>query len=256
MKALPLPTVCMDVNEGRSAMRLGGRPRLPPSQPWPHRGERPLDYLAEIDLRVIREIGGPDWLPDVGFLHVFYDAERQPWGFDPADRDGWAVLMTPDLAVSPDPGPDGSQREQPFSARALGGRLSVSYPHPERLNLPGPTLATYDIDEVYAFLEGDVGSEPQHRLGGYPSPIQNDTMELESQLASNGIYVGDAEGYRTAAAKALESGVADWKLLLQLDSDETSGMMWGDGGRLYFWIREQDARAGDFSKVWTILQCH
>jgi uncharacterized protein YwqG len=44
-------------------------------------------------------------------------------------------------------------------------------------------------------------------------------------------------------------------LLLQVDSDDV-GMMWGDGGRLYFWIREQDARRADFSNVWMILQCY
>jgi uncharacterized protein YwqG len=44
-------------------------------------------------------------------------------------------------------------------------------------------------------------------------------------------------------------------LLLQLDTDDDAGMMWCDVGSLYFWIREQDARAGDFSKIWMILQC-
>ena len=33
-------------------------------------------------------------------------------------------------------------------------------------------------------------------------------------------------------------------------------MMWGDVGTLHCWIREPDARAGDFSGVWLILQCH
>ncbi len=33
-------------------------------------------------------------------------------------------------------------------------------------------------------------------------------------------------------------------------------MKWGDVGTLHCWIREPDARAGDFSGVWLILQCH
>jgi uncharacterized protein YwqG len=53
----------------------------------------------------------------------------------------------------------------------------------------------------------------------------------------------------------MSSAPADWRLLLQLDTDNDAGMMWGDTGTLYFWIREQDARAGDFSKIWMILQC-
>jgi len=66
-------------------------------------------------------------------------------------------------------------------------------------------------------------------------------MELECQRA-----VSPSEGGARAS---------DWRLLLQLDTDEEAGMMWGDTGRLYFWVREQDARAGDFSRTWTILQC-
>jgi uncharacterized protein YwqG len=53
----------------------------------------------------------------------------------------------------------------------------------------------------------------------------------------------------------LEPGAKDWKLLLQLASDEDTEMMWGDGGTLYFWIREADLPDRDFSKVWIILQC-
>ena len=52
------------------------------------------------------------------------------------------------------------------------------------------------------------------------------------------------------------AGVDEWRLLLQVDSDDDAGMMWCDVGQLYFWVREVDARAGDFSRTWTILQSH
>ena len=94
-----------------------------------------------------------------------------------------------------------------------------------------------------------------HKLLGYPDPVQNE-MQTECQLVSNGIYCGDADGYRSARAEALRPGAADWRLLLQVDSEEDrAGMMWGDVGRVYFWIRDQDLRMRNFDAVWCILQC-
>jgi len=69
-------------------------------------------------------------------------------------------------------------------------------------------------------------------------------MEMERQTATTGL--------RRSANKL--GNVTDWRLLLQLDTDDDAGMMWCDVGSLYFWVREQDARAGDFSAAWMILQ--
>lgn len=80
-------------------------------------------------------------------------------------------------------------------------------------------------------------------------------MELECQLASNGLYVGNSSGYDDPRRPALEPGAVDWQLLLQIDSDDDVGMMWGDVGMLYFWVRKQDAERADFSNVWMVLQC-
>jgi uncharacterized protein YwqG len=94
-----------------------------------------------------------------------------------------------------------------------------------------------------------------HRLFGYPQLIQN-PMERECQLASNGVYCGSSEGYRSEQAKILEPGATDWQLLLQIDSDEKGpGWMWGDVGRIYFWVRQQDLRLLQFEDVWLVFQC-
>jgi uncharacterized protein YwqG len=94
-----------------------------------------------------------------------------------------------------------------------------------------------------------------HQLLGTATAIQNADMEREAQLASNGLYLGHGKVDPKREA-ALAAGIKDWTLLLQLDSDDAADMMWGDAGRLYFWIRKQDLRARDFSRVWMILQCH
>ena len=31
--------------------------------------------------------------------------------------------------------------------------------------------------------------------------------------------------------------------------------MWGDCGCIYFWLKKQDLAAGNFDRVWLILQC-
>ncbi len=81
-------------------------------------------------------------------------------------------------------------------------------------------------------------------------------MELECQLVTNGIWCGDQKGYEDPRVPTLEPGAADWRLLLQLDSDDNPKWMWGDAGRLYFWIREQDLAERNFSRVWCIEQCY
>ena len=82
-------------------------------------------------------------------------------------------------------------------------------------------------------------------------------MRLECQLVTNGLYCGDATGYQDPRRASLELGASDWQLLLQIDSDEERlGWMWGDVGRVYFWIRRQDLASADFEGAWAVLQCY
>jgi uncharacterized protein YwqG len=118
----------------------------------------------------------------------------------------------------------------------------------ERLRLSDKENDSY-IDRPQAGRKG----EPIHRLFGYPEQVQVHDMPLECECASHGLRIGDLSGNQRAA---LEKGASDWRLLFQIDSDEGKlGTAWGDAGRVYFWIREQDLQRRDFSKVWLIMQC-
>ncbi len=79
-------------------------------------------------------------------------------------------------------------------------------------------------------------------------------MEIECQLASHGVYCGESSVHSAPEFARLRDGAGDWRLLLQLDSDDDLGVMWGDGGILYFWIREEDAQTGRFDNAWVVLQ--
>ncbi len=99
---------------------------------------------------------------------------------------------------------------------------------------------------------------PIHRLLGKPEIIQN-PMEKECQMVTNGIPWGTTEWFtdpemRKRGEALLESAPDEWRLLLQVDSDFDADMMWGDIGRLYFWIRDEDLKKRDFSRCWMILQ--
>ena len=115
---------------------------------------------------------------------------------------------------------------------------------------------TSHIRALGAQREAQYQNVPKHQMGGYPEPIQSAEMDLECQLVTNGLYLGDARGYSDPRAEALKDGAAEWRLLLQLDSDDELGVMWGDVGMIYFWVREPEARRGEFGGTWLILQCY
>jgi uncharacterized protein YwqG len=79
-------------------------------------------------------------------------------------------------------------------------------------------------------------------------------MELDCQLASNGIDLGEPGAYDSERARALAAGRRDWTLLAQVDSDDDLGWMWGDAGRVYRWLRRQDLAAGRWDAAWGIVQ--
>jgi uncharacterized protein YwqG len=107
---------------------------------------------------------------------------------------------------------------------------------------------------VYEKLSESNDDAPS-RVLGHPNQIQGD-MQTECALVTGGLYTGDASGYKDPRRAELQAGARDWRLLLQVDSEDAAGMMWGDGGSLYYWIKEPDLAAHDFSRTWMVLQCY
>lgn len=246
---------CLSITSRRDASfpcatgisKFGGNPDLPTDFDWPRGAERSLHFIAQFKLSEL-PLGVIYGLPTVGMLYFFYDLNAQPWGFDPKDGIGHRVLyLESEAGLSQSLPPDDIDCDEAVSECYLQVATSLSLPSD-----PPVGISFKDPDRWDAYF--DLFSTT-HQLLGHPAVIQN-PMELECQLASRGLYVGDPSGYQDSRAHALKEGASDWQLLFQMDSDDNAEIMWGDAGMIYYWIRKQDLAAKRFEKSWLILQCY
>ena len=112
---------------------LGGEARLAKDQDWPTRLEEPLSLIAVLDLAELAGFASDLALPRQGILNLFYDADEQPWGFDPSDVGGWRVILAdPVIAV------DRPARSTPRGSLTSDSSRSRSYPPQDGRRTPYP----------------------------------------------------------------------------------------------------------------------
>lgn len=254
--SLRKPAIRIEKGGKHSFCKIGGLPIAKASFKWPAWKGKPLAFLCQIDLGTIPKSEFTKNIPSDGLLYFFYDQEQETWGFDPKDRGSWKIIYINERDdIEPVNAPAGLDKEYIYKEKQIKFSSILTYPDGQDDRIYKLNLNDTQSDEYYDLCSSVFGNQPSHHLLGYPSPVQGNDMDLESQLVSNGLYCGDATGYNDPKVKELESGRYDWILLLQLDSDDESGMMWGDSGTLYFWIRKEDLKNKNFSNVWMILQC-
>ena len=209
--------------------RIGGSPDLPSTLSWPTNDSGPLAFLAQVDLLATCPHAAAHELPDRGFLWVFYDALNEPWGAELSDAGGWSILYW-------DGDSSGLQRRDPpaevsdeCSLPACAIVFETANSLPRQLG-----LSRAEEERYRALLESlEEARTGTHQMLGFANPIQGEmTSELPAEQPT------------------------DRTLLLQLESDQNAAMMWGDSGRLYFWVPKEDLKRGQFERAWTILQCY
>ena len=122
----------------------------------------------------------------------------------------------------------------------------------EDLNLDPEQLNAYQ--DLLEKTCGDDAWSSRGLLGGYPDQIQGDMM-LECALVAAGLGSSNTAAYEDPRLPVIRNHAREWRLLLQVPSAEAAGMMWGDAGCIYYWIREEDLKARCFDRSWMILQC-
>jgi uncharacterized protein YwqG len=255
------------------ASHLGGLPDLPSGLEWPRCPDaRPMAFLAQLNLADATGVRLETPLPRKGQLYFFYDVEKQPWGLNPADAGHWRVLLAEageaDLRRAEPPA--GLPPEHRFDVREVRLEPTLFLPSAETLaetlsersDTPAEagslrmsvTLGSYAewVSEVHDVAEGEMDC----RLLGHPSEAQSEMPgDLISTTASRstGESAGLAEPSQ-APPQGTPIPASEWRLLLQLDTTGGPGWMWGDSGRLYFWVLRAGLQARRLQSVWVVLQ--
>lgn len=258
-----LPAIGFALTESRcpgGSSKLGGNPSLRADFDWPVDKDRPLDFLAQINLEQVKRFDTQGLLPETGLLSFFYDIENQPKGCDPNNLGGFRIIYTPNVSKLSEAKSPNTEFVLPecridfyemktvphVGSRALKDFVIAS-------EMTEKEAASYnDLSfEIELFYSSDLNN---HHLLGHATNVQGD-MQLEAQLVSGGLNCGGSSGFEDPRCAELESDADEWILLLQLDSDETRRMQWGNCGILYFWIRKEDLANRRFDKAWMTLQC-
>lgn len=246
MRRLARQTLLLVPASAAGLSKLGGDPDLSREIAWPELRGRPCAFLAQVDLAVLQAHELHDWLPDAGLLYVFVDLE----GYGFADQVQARFHSEPASEARPP-----RTHDLRFPERRVGFERYTSLPSLDWLgvDLTEVDLSEDELGELAELPDKPFGDEVQHRIGGYPSEIQDGQMAVACELLRRGLPPAhDGTDITPAILRASKA----WRLLLQIDSDPALKMNWGDGGRLYVFIREQDAKVGDFSRTVTLSQSY
>lgn len=231
--------------------KIGGVPDLPPDIDWPEWDDQPLPLIAQICLADVVPYDRSGELPQTGMLYFFFNEDALDT-YPPA-HDSWRILHYDGDIASLQRRQTASEEQLVYPSCAVEFSLALTLPpfaslYLERLGL---SYNAYRLEatpeqkrEADAYVELTKQIEafykswsPYHQLLGHPYQIQGDLL-LECQRDTHS-----------------QGDPATWRLLLQIDSDDSVHMMWGDVGVLYFYIPQHALTTHDFSQVHLIMQC-
>ena len=236
------------------ASKFGGAPDVPSDFVWPMWNEKPLGFLAQINLEEVAAFDIENYLPKNGWLSFFFF----PYDFGYAENDAsmrgsWSVFHFPQVqqrSILPLE-LNGPQAEKLHSC-AVQLEAEWTTTAGEELGSKSEKIEfeqqMEEIEQLHdVFFAAFNRAQPRHRLLGWLDPVQG---EVEEQCAQ---YAGQLDGGNETESLSIIRG---WRLLLQVDADhEGIGPEWGDGGTNFYMIRQQDLASKNFQDVWFISEC-
>ena len=218
-----------------------------------------LPLLLQINLSNLSEGKIMPALPQQGMLYFFLDPTA---GFPPSPETGsWQVVYTdPATNLRADGQLPAAAEHWPRQLIDLHANPSLPSPlSPLMANLAGK-ISRADLDR-YLNLHKRYYPQFDHHLLGYPAYVEPASLAQQCKILAQGLETRQANGAEQVQTKSPSTDKGrnqqqDWRLLAQIDWNPPCSMWWGNYGRLFFMITDQDLAALRFDRVLLLWQHH
>ena len=246
LESYVIPFIRIKANKGKTNLtqsKFGGHPYLPIGVPHPlDESNVPMKLLAQLNFSEIPSLTD---FPEKGILQFFISATDDVHGLDfdnATNQANFRVVYYEDVLESSHLVNDFSyldeidedyfpiQQEAALEFEVSSETISMSDFRFENLEIDTDeeTEDGRDLGELF----WDELSSEGHKLGGYPFFTQHDPRDGDIDLESHTVT------------------------LLQIDSDDSIDLMWGDSGVANFFITKEDLKNKNFTKVLYNWDCH
>jgi len=241
--------------------KLGGLPDLPPGVEWPVVDGVLLEFVGQFRLADLIPYDAEGRLPQTGMLYFFFDGmltgydksqakdrckvlyypfvEKNLTRLEPPDDRPWQFLIYTACKVKCD-----CILTLPPSGEIASGFYPVVSPI---------SLSSEDI-RLYGQLRHQLMEHGSWFLG-HPLEIQAGEFRYMIVAKRDTKELYRYEDYNFRNIDELKEEMKSWQLFFQVSTDQNTEMCWGDGGKVYFWIREVDLNERRFDQVEAMMQC-
>ena len=244
-----LPCVNITAIPGKTALsqsKFLGLPYLPTTESYPIDSfGSPMLLLAQLNFSEIPELPG---YPRQGILQIFVSASEDVGHLYGADLSSFESMQVQKGFQLRYYAP--SQLEQPCIIdfeflRDLFADKSLCLPLEWECELTFAASHSIPSPDDYRFAK-QMGEDFFENFGDKADELRESYWQ---EFSGQGHRVGGYAYFTQEDPRLSAPEGEEWLLLLQIDSDDAAGIMWGDVGVAGFFIRPEDLARHDFSRV-------
>lgn len=252
------------------ATKLGGIPDLPNEMRWFRnpKSNIPYTFVGQMNLEEIKSFDSNNFLPNHGMLYFFFNMHSWDEG-KVIFQENIQNFYQPEIPVELYPPKKTFFQKlfnltpQGFVLKECAVEIFQDYRVPpwdslkvlKILKEVGITSSIfkanlYSHEDIYekALLEDENEALiSKHLMLGHYEGVQHSYVELGlSQISTK---------EKELSIEEIDNAL-EWKLLFQIDSDSNLDISWGDWGRIYFFIKQEDLKNRNFENVKTYGDTH